>query len=706
MIQAKEAIKDAEELFCAMSVGAPTAASTEFMYMAGGVQSINASKGVPGQRGKDVSVNVLVDRSTATALQEQLEAVNARTGDRAYFDFNHEDRDASFWPTKFQWRDAPIAGVYVTGEWSERGKQAISGKAYRSFSPVFHVDDDRKNPARVIAYLNARPNMGGLVNNPAFKSNLPLWAKQAGAFQQTTAKEKQMTMEQKASLQARKATLEQEIAALNGLPSLSHEEAATLVAKQTELKIADLDLQLQEKNEEIAAKDQMVLAARTRDAEACVQAAIKRGALQTQGEENKALIASWTRMCTEDPKNIDILNRMPGSRILNPSATGAGAGASAYSRPISIQSASITRESHQAVLGKMAELNTLAGSPQVSYQARPRHAKDLAALYAKEILPRLAEGDDIPLAGNNSLGTLTTSLTAIRTLELLTLTFPLLKEIMTDFSDQIVSYGDTLTSRFVGIPTVQTYNTSTGWPTNSDVTTTDVAITYNQFKGVPIIFQAHEVAGTVRRLFEEIAPAQAYALGKDIVDYVYALITSAYTNTVTQAGLGTFGRSTLIDIGGVLDDVGNPEMGRTILLNRPYYSALSKDNTIIQMSAFQKAEVITQRMSSSTLQDVEGFRVIKAVNLPATVISGATVLKGFAFTKSALALATRLSSDYVNAIPGAGNGNLTVVTTPGGFSANLVQFVNHQSAFAAQRLEVIYGASRGQLAAGALLTDV
>jgi hypothetical protein len=32
--------------------------------------------------------------------------------------------------------------------------------------------------------------------------------------------------------------------------------------------------------------------------------------------------------------------------------------------------------------------------------------------------------------------------------------------------------------------------------------------------------------------------------------------------------------------------------------------------------------------------------------------------------------------------------------------------VDHQTGQARQRLEVIYGASRGQLAAGALLTDV
>ena len=60
-----------------------------------------------------------------------------------------------------------------------RGRKAVEGKDYRAFSPVFHVDNKRADPAKVICMEHASPNMGGLVNNPAF--NLPLWAKNAGA---------------------------------------------------------------------------------------------------------------------------------------------------------------------------------------------------------------------------------------------------------------------------------------------------------------------------------------------------------------------------------------------------------------------------------------------------------------------------------------------------------------------------------------------
>lgn len=691
-IRCREAT-ETDAILAGMNVAAPDGVATEFMYMSGGVQTVHATRGVPGQRGKDVTMHIVVDRGAAEALQSQLESINGRSGDRAYFDFNHDDRDASFWPARFSWRDEP-PGVYVSGEWSDGGRKAIAGRAYRSFSPVFHVDD-KVDPARVRANADARPNMGGLVNNPAFKSNLPLWAKQAGANQQNN-KTMRKTKEELAKLQAEKEKLEQEIHAAENQAQISQEDAEAVLAKKHEVDQIDLVLEANKALDENDALKQVILATAKREADVAVQAAIKRGAIPPKDD---ALIANWTKKCVEDPTNIDLLNKIQGNMLIGSSLrTGV--------RPtISINAATITREDGRAVLGKMAEVHRRQLAPDVTYSDRPKAARELAQMYAKEILPRLKDGDDIPLAGANSLGTLAQTLTAIRTLELLTLTFPLLGSIMTDFSDQIVSYNDTLNSRFVGIPSVQTFNTTTGWPTDSDATTTDVAITYNQFKGVPVKFLAHELAGTVRRLFDEIAPAQAYALGKDIVDYVYALITSAFTNTTTAAGLGTFGRSTVVDIGGILDDAANPDMGRFLLLARPYYSALSKDNTIIQLATFQRASLIEQGMSPTTLQDVEGFRVIKAVNLPSTAI-GANTLKGFGASKSALALATRLSADYVNAIPGAGNGNLTVVTTPGGFSANLVQFVSHTGAYAAQRLEVIYGASRGQVAAGALLTDV
>lgn len=682
-----------ESLQARAPIASPATATGEFMIMAGGVQTIHC-----GQGSKDVSVQVLVDRSTAANLQKQFTALCAAGAHRPYFDFDHDDKMASFWPSAFVWSESPAPGVYARGEWSAAGRAAIEGKTYRAFSPKFHVDSVRAKPARVICYEQASLNMGGLVNDPAFKNNLPLWAKSTAKPTPTAAtphvsNHSMKTKEEVAALTARKSELETEIHALHASGNADAATAEALVAKQGELDRVNSDLQIAALEAQNAEKDAALLAQRTKDAEAAVLRGVTRGAIPAK---DVAMQAHWKRLIIEDPSNITLLDAMKGSPALD-----AGNRPGAILPRISVNQIAITRASNKDMLTGLAAINAKNRGDE-RYEKKKEAAREFAALYAKEIVPRLREGDDIPLEADNSLGTLSGTIVSMRTLELLTLNFPLLQAIATDFSDQIVTYGDTLKTRIVGIPTVATYHTTNGWPTESDANTTDVSITYDQFKAVPMRFRAHEISSTVRRLFDEIAPAQAYAAGKDMVDYVYALITSAFTNTVTAAGLGTFGRSTVIDIGGVLDDAANPEMGRTLLLARPYYSAVAKDNAIITLAAMQRAEIIEK----GVLPDVEGFKVIKAVNLPATNIAGKT-LKGFGFTKSALCVGSRLPADYVNAIPGAANGNLTVVTTPSGFSANQIQFVQHTAiAGTHQRLEWMYGGSRGQVAAGALLTDV
>ena len=669
------------EILFAGAVALPEGTPDEFMFMPGGLNSIRCGTG-DRRNPKAIDVDVQCDEKSATQLQAQLESL--RGNGRAFLDFNHEGKEASFWPTEFTWKSSPEPGVYVRGEWSEAGRAAVAGKMYRSFSPEFHVDSTKNKPARIVCSDKAGLNFGGLTNEPAFRKICPLWAKHApGTGEQNTTNKNKMDKKTVALLQAQKLEAATEIETLRAKGQLDDADSTRVAVLQEQIAGFDSQLETETLRAKNAELESALLAQKTKDAEAAVASAVSRGAIP---QKDDSLRAMWLKKCTDDPSNIALLASMRGIVSL-PSAPRASAPLMA-----------VTRESNDNVLRAMHAVGQRQ-TPDAEYGDKKIAAREFAKLYASKILPRIKEGDDISLRAANSFGTLAASITSIRTLELLTLTFPLLKSITTDFSDQIVSYGDTLTTRVVGIPTVQTYNTTTGWPTNSDMTTTDVAITYNQFKGVPISIGSHHIAGTVRRLFDEIAPAQAYALGKDIVDYVYALITSAnFTGTQTNAPAATFGRTDVIALAGVMDDAKNPDMGRNLILSRPYYSAMKNDQAIITLSAFQRPEVIEQ----GVIGEVEGFKIIKAVNLPATALTNGT-LAGFAFTRSALVLASRLSADYVNALPGASNGNLTVITTPGGFSANQVQFVNHGAATANQRLEVIYGASAGQAAAGAIL---
>src|SRR5437899_9265852 len=95
------------------------------MVMPAGTHEINATRA-----GKSVTAMVHVERAAAAALQEQLQAVNSRGPQRAFFDFCHKDEEASGWPLRFFWAEQPAPGVYAQVEWSAKGAEAIKGKSY------------------------------------------------------------------------------------------------------------------------------------------------------------------------------------------------------------------------------------------------------------------------------------------------------------------------------------------------------------------------------------------------------------------------------------------------------------------------------------------------------------------------------------------------------------------------------------------------
>jgi hypothetical protein len=660
----------------------------EFMMMPSGVRTIT-----PSQGGKPVSLAVLVDARAATNLERQRAAVMAATGKRVYFDFNHEDREASFWPEKIFYKECvphgPPAGIYARGEFSEAGRTGVQGKMWREFSPIFFVDSSKgttvDKPATIICNERARPNFGGFVNDGAFTGISPLWAKAARSG--TERKEgnerdrdkKYVKTKSGESLQAKGAGLERELEDLKAKQAGLKEEIETLeggektaeAAEAIAAKTRDLDLttsqieatELKIENERMQTA---LVADRTAKAKEAIKAAVARGAIAAKDE---ALQAKWETWLVEDEDMFDALKAMRGSVALQPAR-------------ITVNPVKIVREDSQAVLAAFAsEQNPLKR----------------AAIYKTEIVKRYNDGDDLPIKANNAFGTLSGTLVTQRTLELLKLKFPVLSGISTDFSDQPGQYGQTIQTRVVSIPGVQTYDPNNGWA-DSDMVTVDVPVTLNQQKGVPITLNAQTLASTTRRLFDEVAPAQAYALAKDMVDQLYAVILAAnFTSQPTVAAQIDWSRSFLIDVGVALDGRGVPDgpMNRTMLLNGAYYGQLKKDNAIVTLSAFQDKGIIEE----GVLPDVEGFRVVKAINLP-----GTANMTGFGFSKSALAMAARLDGDYTNVLPGASYGNVTTVTDPDlGLSVLQVQYVDHKKATATQRISLIYGVAPGQNNAGQLL---
>jgi len=692
---------DSDAIECRAAVDLTRIDANEILFLPIGLHSIMPVSGGIGR-----PIKVQVDPATANSIERQRTLLMAK-GKRPYFDFNHEDGPASFWPESFAWKHGE--GVVAKGEWTSRGRNAVEGRDYRAFSPVFHVNNKREDPATVVCKETADPNMGGLVNNPAFK-DLPLWAKNAGATGDTSTTnngETEMTTEEIAALRAKDTELEAKVERLSALVAQNTEDESAndkLKAAQAERKSLQLEIEIEELRARDNEKAAQIQKRNQRDAEFVVKAAVKRGAILARDIAGQK---RWEAEIAANPSKAAMLEAVPGNGSLS------------ETRITSSRYPSVTVEADdpRAVYGKMAK--TLSLQKRSQHQEKCQLAREFAAIYARELSPitagqqslrtlsfQISDLDSAIAAADVTdadLGTLSGTLVTQRTLELLKFTFPSLTMFTTDFSDQGAQFNQTIMTRTVEVPDVQTYNTSTGW-TDSDADTADVPVTIDNHKGVPITFNANILAETVRRLFDEFAPAQAYALAKDMIDDLYSNITDANFTNNSVITTASFNRASVVDVGIAQDLLGVPSgMGmRTLLLYPTVFGNMEKDTVLTTYAAFREAQLITNPTPAppSLVINVENYQVVKAPNLPTNNGN----VTGFAGSKSALCIATRVPNDYTAALPGASFGNVQVVTDPDiGISVQLVQYVNHTLGSATSRIALMYGTNAGQGNAGYLI---
>lgn len=675
------------------ALGDSPSAPRWIQWMPGGVHEIVAS-----QAGKPVRRRVLVDPATAAAAQQSLRRHLAAGRQRPFLDFDHAGSQAAAWVQAFAWREEPEPGVYVEVEWSEPGREAVMGRAYRAFSPSFFVDSG--DPSRVTALPFV---MGGLVNDPAFRAIQPLWARSGAshpisstnvpmnkrnrlialltaisALQQERATLAAKTGEDHtAAIQAKDSEINTKLVEARNLQQEIDAEQGSADAGGLKVEIADAtaalaakDSQIAELQAKLATEEQERQKRAKADAEAAVRAAVERGAIPAA---DTALQAKWRDRLAEDPGAAELLAAIKGSPALTAGRLTTGAPAGQGHGQVTI-----TRESSLAVIKAYSE---------------ERDPMRRGLLYGREIRARIDQGESLPIeAATNTLGTLAADLVAQRALDLLVLQFPMLRAISTDFSAEAVKYGKKLTTRIVSIPTVGTYHTTNGY-VSQDTTTTDVDVTLDQHKFVQHEFGANELSGTTRNLFGEQAPAMAYALGKDLVDALYALVTAAnYANSTTITA-ANFDRAGVIKLAKALTGRGVPNINRHLLLNPDYYAALHEDAAIVSLAAYQQAAVITE----GAMPPVHKFQVYEAVNLPTTGNLG-----GFALFPSAWAMMVRLPSEYVTALPGVtGGGIVNTITEPNtGLSIQQVLFVDHKLGKAYSRLAWMFGVAKAQTDAG------
>lgn len=389
------------------------------------------------------------------------------------------------------------------------------------------------------------------------------------------------------------------------------------------------------------------------------------------------------------------------------------------------------QESIKAYAKAMKDSNALyardvrgGGGPQAD--ALRRRAGAIAAMELFSILDKrdgdfcIRASENDPIMAANSLGTLSGTLVLQRTLQLLKRKLLMLTRISTDFSAEGAKINQVIDTRYRAVPSVTTYNTTTGW-SNSDATTTSATVTIGAPQGVQIAFDTQTLGSTVRNLFAEQSEPIMYALSNALVEAWVAVLTSANFNHTADVpdsngpatAWGTVGvnigaaasqtagsgRAQLVAAKNGLDVFLNPDFQRLILLNTAYYNGMILDPELSLYINVGNAQVL----ADGQLPVRYGFMI----EMSQALNELSSPIVGFAQTPSATLIAARLPQDYTQVFPDLPpTAVVEAVTEPEtGLSLQMCRFVDHQLANARMRAAVAFGANIGQKNAGMLLTS-
>jgi hypothetical protein len=269
----------------------------------------------------------------------------------------------------------------------------------------------------------------------------------------------------------------------------------------------------------------------------------------------------------------------------------------------------------------------------------------------------------------------------------------------------LYAIGGAAVDKLTALMTAANFNAYAGTSVGTGATTTDdntitVASTANMYPGQSIsgtgipsnTYVASITDGTTAELTQAATATNTgltFTLGGSKVPVAYATYVKA---------MADFNMASLGDIAAAFDDNEVPQQGRFALLNSRYHQRLTQDTTFNTFwAATHKPDVITK----GNLPELQGITPMKAPWFPKT-----SNRFGFAGTKAALAIKSRLPSDFTQALAGvAFPGSVTTVTAPSGISALLAQYINPTGNYAEWRPEVLLGAARGEPRAGLVLTS-
>lgn len=220
--------------------------------------------------------------------------------------------------------------------------------------------------------------------------------------------------------------------------------------------------------------------------------------------------------------------------------------------------------------------------------------------------------------------------------------FPLMSAIGTDFSSDEAKLGQTITGRILSLPSVQDYDGTDGYKASSasaNSLTTDVSVTLNRHKHVPIKVDFIDQVSTKRDLYAETVGNMAYALGKEAFDYTMGLVTQANFSHEVVGSVANSDYDALALVNKVMNTNGASATGRIGIVNSDVFNSLDSDQRIASGDYHGQ-----QRGASAygQLSNVGGFEsIFEYPDLP----SNSENLTGFFTDKTGIVMASRIPND-------------------------------------------------------------
>lgn len=233
------------------------------------------------------------------------------------------------------------------------------------------------------------------------------------------------------------------------------------------------------------------------------------------------------------------------------------------------------------------------------------------------------------MATNSLNGVFMTRIAQLTLDALLTSKLPLMS-MWTDFSAEVVPYGNAVTTRYPNAVSAVDFSTTKTLISANTVATT---ITLNKYIGIPISFTDTEVSFSDVKLSEMFVQPALVALFENVMATSQALITPANYSSNTVLAAANFSAANVADLCATQNGLKVPQGRRTIVAPPSYALTLKKDSAVQAAYAYGSAQAI----QTGRLPDVYGYQIQEwNGTIPTT-----NNLAAYAFAPQALLVAAR-----------------------------------------------------------------